>query len=160
MLARSFMISADNAHAVHPNHPEKSDPVNRPVLNGGIVIKFNASQRYCTDGLSAAMFREICHEADVPLQVYTNRSDMPGGSTLGNIAMTHTAKGGAPKILKQLTLPATAINKVDMIITELGVMEVTPEGLVLTELADGVTFEQVQACTEATLIPGPGVREA
>ncbi len=104
MLARSFMISADNAHAVHPNHPEKSDPVNRPVLNEGIVIKFNASQRYCTDGLSAAMFRDICHEADVPLQVYTNRSDMPGGSTLGNIAMTHTAMPAVDIGLPQLAM--------------------------------------------------------
>lgn len=83
--------------------------------------------------------------------------DLVTGSKEVIIAMTHTAKGGAPKILKKITLPATAVNKVDMIITELGVMEVKPEGLVLTELADGVTFEQVRRATEAKLIPGPGV---
>ncbi len=82
------MISADNAHAVHPNHTDKADPVNRPYLNEGIVIKYNANQKYCTDGISAAMFKDICKQADVPYQTFTNRSDMAGGSTLGNISNT------------------------------------------------------------------------
>ena len=91
MLAKSFMISADNGHAVHPNHGEYADPVNAPVLNGGIIIKFNASQKYSTDGYSAAIFRDLCLKADVPIQTYTNRSDIPGGSTLGNISNTKVA---------------------------------------------------------------------
>lgn len=105
MLARSFLISADNAHAVHPNHPAESDPVNRPVLNGGIVIKFNAQQKYCTDGWSAAHFRALCEEAKVPVQVFTNRSDHPGGSTLGNIAIT---KVGIPAV--DIGLPQLAMH--------------------------------------------------
>lgn len=91
MLAKSFMISADNGHAVHPNHGEYADPVNAPVLNNGIIIKFNASQKYSTDGYSAAVFRDLCLKADVPVQTYTNRSDIPGGSTLGNISNTKVA---------------------------------------------------------------------
>ena len=87
-LAESFMVSADNAHALHPNHTDKTDPVNRPVLNGGIVIKYNANQKYCTDGVSAAIFKDICDKAEVPYQTFVNRSDMAGGSTLGNISNT------------------------------------------------------------------------
>lgn len=86
LLASSFMISADNAHAVHPNYGEKSCPTNRPVLNGGIVIKYSANQKYTTDGVSAALFRMICQKADVPYQMFLNRSDMIGGSTLGNLS--------------------------------------------------------------------------
>ena len=88
MLARSFLLSADNAHAIHPNHPEYSDGDNCPHMNGGVVIKFNANQRYATDGRSCALFRSICEAADVPTQVMANRSDLPGGSTLGSIANT------------------------------------------------------------------------
>ena len=84
-LAGSFLISADNAHAQHPNHPEYADAANAPVPGGGIVLKFNASQRYCTDGLSAAVLRMVCAKAGVPVQTYCNRADVPGGSTLGNI---------------------------------------------------------------------------
>ena len=87
-LADSFMVSADNAHALHPNYTDKTDPVNRPVLNGGIVIKYNANQKYCTDGVSAAIFKDICDKAEVPYQTFVNRSDMAGGSTLGNISNT------------------------------------------------------------------------
>ena len=101
-LADSLMLSADNAHAVHPNHTDKTDASNRPYLNGGIVIKFNANQKYCTDGVSAAMFRDICRQADVPLQTFVNRSDMAGGSTLGNISNTrvalHTVDIGLPQL--------------------------------------------------------------
>ncbi len=89
LLANSFLVSADNAHAKHPNHPELADPHNAPVLNGGIVLKYNANQRYTTDGVSAALMRTICRMAEVPVQVYANRSDMVGGSTLGSIANTH-----------------------------------------------------------------------
>ena len=103
-LADSFMVSADNAHAVHPNHMDKADPVNRPYLNGGIVIKFNASQKYCTDGVSAAMFREICQRADVPVQTFVNRSDMAGGSTLGNISNTQVALNTVDIGLPQLAM--------------------------------------------------------
>ena len=103
-LADSFMISADNAHAVHPNYTEKADPVNRPFLNGGIVIKFNANQKYCTDGVSAAMFRDVCRQADVPVQTFTNRSDMLGGSTLGNISNTQVALNTVDIGLPQLAM--------------------------------------------------------
>ncbi|MBR3894989.1 MAG: M18 family aminopeptidase [Clostridia bacterium] len=89
MLASSMMLSADNAHAVHPNYPELSDKQNAPRINGGVVIKANATQKYTTDGFSAALFKEICRRADVPVQRFHNRSDVSGGSTLGNIANTH-----------------------------------------------------------------------
>lgn len=85
-LAKSFMLSCDNAHAVHPNHPEMSDSVNRPVLNGGPAIKVNAAQSYATDAPASAIFRLICKKANVPVQVFANRSDKRGGGTLGNIA--------------------------------------------------------------------------
>lgn len=87
-VADSFMISADNGHAVHPNHPDKTDPTNRPVMNGGILLKYSANQKYTTDGVSAARFKALCAEAEVPYQVFFNRSDMLGGSTLGNISTT------------------------------------------------------------------------
>ena len=90
-VAGSFMISGDNAHAVHPNHQEMADPVNRPRMNGGIVIKYNANQKYTTDGVSTAVMRTICQKAGVPCQVYTNRSDIAGGSTLGNISNTQVS---------------------------------------------------------------------
>ena len=88
-LAGSFMLSADNAHGVHPNHPEKADPTNKPVLNGGVVLKFQANQRYTTDGASAAYVKELCERNQIPYQTYSNHSDITGGSTLGNIAIRH-----------------------------------------------------------------------
>ena len=91
VLANSFMVSADNAHAVHPNHPEYADKVDRPVLNGGVVIKYNANQRYITDAVSAAVFGEICRRAEVPVQRYTNRPDIHGGVTMGNISLAHVS---------------------------------------------------------------------
>ncbi len=91
MLANSFMVSADNAHALHPNHPELADAANAPTMGGGVVVKFNASQRYCTDGVSAAIFRKICNDAGIPVQTYCNRADLPGGSTLGNISLSHVS---------------------------------------------------------------------
>ena len=88
MLESSLMVSADNAHAKHPNHPELSDADNAPVLGGGVVIKYNASQRYATDGYSAALFMQICKSRGVKVQSYYNRADIPGGSTLGSISDT------------------------------------------------------------------------
>lgn len=90
-FSRSFVLSADNAHAVHPNYPDKADPVNRPQMNKGIVIKYSAVHKYTTDGLSAAIFKEICGMAGVPFQEFTNRSDIPGGSTLGYISTAHVS---------------------------------------------------------------------
>lgn len=84
-VEKAFMISADNAHAWHPNYSEKYDPTNHPVLGGGPVIKFNAAQKYASDAISAAIFAEICRKAGVPCQRFVNHSDVAGGSTLGNI---------------------------------------------------------------------------
>jgi len=90
-VADSFMVSADNAHGLHPNYEQKADLVNRPKLNQGIVIKYSANQKYTTDAVSAAVFKAICQKADVPIQTFTNRSDVIGGSTLGNISSTQVA---------------------------------------------------------------------
>ena len=91
MLPDSFMISADNAHAKHPNYPEMSDVQNSPILGGGVAVKYNANQRYTTDARSDAVFRTICKRAGVSVQSYSNRADMPGGSTLGNISTTRVS---------------------------------------------------------------------
>ena len=90
-LANSFMLSADNAHALHPNHPEYSDGENHAYMNEGIVVKFNANQKYTTDAVSEAVFHRICQQAGVPVQHYANRSDLPGGGTLGNISGSHVS---------------------------------------------------------------------
>lgn len=90
-LAKSFMISADLAHAVHPNMGEKHDPVNRPILNKGPVIKISAKQSYTTDSNSDAVYEEICKKAGVPVQKFLNRSDLAGGSTIGPITSAHLA---------------------------------------------------------------------
>lgn len=84
-VERSFMVSADNAHAWHPNYNEKYDPTNHPTLGGGPVIKFNAAQKYASDAASAAVFASLCEQAGVPCQRFVNHSDVAGGSTLGNI---------------------------------------------------------------------------
>lgn len=84
-VERAFMVSADNAHAWHPNYSEKYDPTNHPLLGGGPVIKFNAAQKYASDAVSAAVFASICEKAGVPYQRFVNHSDIAGGSTLGNI---------------------------------------------------------------------------
>ena len=104
LLRRSFMVSADNAHAVHPNHPEYSDANNAPVMGQGVVLKFNAAQRYTTDGGSAAVFRKICADADVPVQTYYNRADLPGGSTLGNISLSQVSVPTADIGIAQLAM--------------------------------------------------------
>lgn len=107
MIAKSFMISADNGHAIHPNHSEYADPINAPILNGGVVIKFNAQQRYATNGYTAAIFRNICEKANVPVQNFTNHSDNPGGSTLGNISTTKIAIPTVDIGLAQLAMHST-----------------------------------------------------
>lgn len=105
-LADSFVISADNAHAVHPNHPEKADPTNRPYLNGGPVIKFHGGQKYTTDGMTGAYIKSLCKKAQIPYQTYANRSDVPGGSTLGNISTAHVSVPSADIGLPQLAMHA------------------------------------------------------
>lgn len=101
-LAKGFIVSADNGHAVHPLYPEKTDPTNRCYLNGGVVIKNSTS--YATDAISSAIFKRICENAEVPYQVYFNRSDVRGGSTLGNIANTHVSMKTVDIGLAQLAM--------------------------------------------------------
>ena len=103
-VAGSFMVSADNAHAVHPNHPEKFDKQNRTYMNRGVVIKHNANQKYTTDAVSSARFTLICERAGVPVQHFVNRSDLPGGSTLGNISNTHVSMDTVDIGLAQLAM--------------------------------------------------------
>lgn len=101
-VAKSFMVSCDNAHAVHPNHPEKTDATNCTYLNKGIVVKFSANQKYTTDAISSAVFGGICQRANVPVQYFANRSDAAGGSTLGNLSSQkvsmHTVDVGLPQL--------------------------------------------------------------
>ena len=103
-IASSFLVSADNAHAVHPNHAEKTDPSNRPYLNKGIVIKYSARQKYTTDAVSGAIIRAICRQAGVPYQTFVNRSDMLGGTTLGNISQSQVALNTVDIGLPQLAM--------------------------------------------------------
>ena len=103
-LASSFMRSADNAHATHPNHPEYSDPVNQVFMNEGIVIKHNASQKYTTDGVSEAVVHAVWGAAGVPYQHYHNRSDIAGGGTLGNISTSHVSINSVDIGLAQLAM--------------------------------------------------------
>ena len=113
LLAQSFMISADNAHAVHPNHPEFADPTNAPVMGQGIVLKHNANLMYCTDGVSAAIFRKVCAKAGVNVQTYYNRADIPGGSTLGRISLGKvsvlTADIGLPQLAMHSSYETAAV---------------------------------------------------
>ena len=114
MLSQSFLISADNAHALHPNHPELSDAANAPVLGGGIVLKYNASLRYSTDGVSAGIFRKVCDKAGVKVQSFHNRADIPGGSTLGHISLSHvsvlTADIGLPQLAMHSCYETAAVS--------------------------------------------------
>lgn len=103
-LQNSFLISADNAHAVHPSHLDKADPVNRPYMNRGIVLKYSANQKYTTDAVSGAVFKSFCEKAKVPFQCFTNRSDMLGGSTLGNISNSQVALNTVDIGLAQLSM--------------------------------------------------------
>ena len=101
-IASGFMLSADNAHAVHPDSPEKSDPTNRCYLNGGVVVKH--SPRYASDALTAGLFQRICQKAGVPVQVYYNNSKIPGGGTLGNLSGSHVALPTVDSGLPQLSM--------------------------------------------------------
>ncbi len=101
-VANSFLVSADNAHAVHPNHPEYADPTHRPVMNGGVVIKHGV--RYATDGVAQAVFISLCEKAGVPVQYFANRSDLPGGGTLGLISSSHVSLNTVDVGLAQLAM--------------------------------------------------------
>jgi len=103
-LTGSLMLSADNAHAVHPNHTEKADPTNKPYPNEGVVIKYSANQKYTTDAVSGALVQLLAKRAGVPVQLFYNRSDMAGGSTLGNIATTQVAVKAVDIGLAQLAM--------------------------------------------------------
>ena len=104
LVANSFLVSCDNAHAIHPNHPEYTDKGHGVALNGGVVLKHNANQRYTTDAVSAAIFRTVCAEAGVAVQDFTNRADLAGGSTLGNIANTQVSLNTVDIGLPQLAM--------------------------------------------------------
>lgn len=106
-VAASFMLSADNAHAAHPNYGEKACPTNRPTVNGGVVIKFSANQKYTTDAVSKAVFSEVCSRAEVPTQAYFNHSDVLGGSTLGNISGTQISVNSVDIGVAQLAMHST-----------------------------------------------------
>ena len=101
-VANSFLVSADNAHAVHPNHPEYADATHRPAMNAGVVIKHGV--RYATDGAAQAVFTEVCQRANVPVQHFSNRSDLAGGSTLGNISNSHLSLNTVDIGLPQLAM--------------------------------------------------------
>ena len=104
MLSNSFMVSADNAHAIHPNHPELSDATHPVDMNGGVVVKFSATQNYTSDGLSAAVFRSICQRAGVPTQTFYNRADLRGGATLGHFSLNHVSVPSVDIGLAQLAM--------------------------------------------------------
>ena len=116
-LANSFCLSADNAHATHPNFPEKSDPASPIRLGGGVVIKYNASQKYSTNAYSGAVFGEICRLAGVPTQRFANRADVPGGSTLGNLQANTvpvpTADIGLPQLAMHSAVETAACADAD-----------------------------------------------
>lgn len=104
MIAASLLMSADNGHALHPNHPEKSDSQNHPMLNGGVVIKYHGNQQYTTDAYTGALVKDICNTNQIPYQTYHNRSDIMGGSTLGNISISHVSIPSADIGLAQLAM--------------------------------------------------------
>ncbi|MBQ0066522.1 MAG: M18 family aminopeptidase [Firmicutes bacterium] len=103
-VAKSFLVSCDNAHALHPNHPEKNDAVNAPLMNKGIVLKESANQKYTTDAFSRALFTAVCNDAGVPVQTFANRSDVLGGSTLGNLSNTQVSVHAVDFGLAQLAM--------------------------------------------------------
>ena len=137
MLSQSFLVSADNAHALHPNHPEMADPANAPLINGGIVLKFSASLRYCTDGVAAALMRKTCEKAGVPVQTYFNRADIPGGSTLGNISLHHvsvpTVDIGLPQLAMHSCYETAGVKDAEYLMDAMkayysSTLTVTPDG--------------------------------
>ncbi|MBQ1281720.1 MAG: M18 family aminopeptidase, partial [Oscillospiraceae bacterium] len=136
-LPQSFMLSGDNAHAMHPNYADKCDPVNHPKMNGGVVLKYSGSQKYTTDGASAAILHVIAERAGVHIQDFTNHSDIPGGATLGNISAQQVAVKTADIGIAQLAMhsPYETCGSAD---TEQMVALVRKHfSSVLTETADG-----------------------
>ena len=117
LLYNSFMVSADNAHATHPNHPELSNDKDSPILGGGVVVKFNANQKYTTDALSAGIFTVLADSANIKLQNYHNRADMPGGSTLGSISNTRVSVStidiGLPQLAMHSATETCAVSDID-----------------------------------------------
>ena len=115
--ANSFMISADNAHALHPAHADKYDPVQSPKMNEGIVLKFSTRQSYTTDAVSAAFVKKLCEDSDIPYQIFVNHSDEPGGSTLGNISNSHvsinTADIGLPQLAMHSSYETAGVEDID-----------------------------------------------
>lgn len=122
-VARSMMVSCDNAHAVHPNRTEKYDAGNRCRLNGGIVIKEAANQHYCTDAFSRAVFAAVCDDAGVPYQTFANKSDQAGGSTLGNLSNTqvsmHGVDVGCPQLAMHSSYETSGVRDVSLAIAAL-----------------------------------------
>ena len=122
-LAASMLVSCDNAHACHPNHPELHDAENAPVLGGGIVVKEAANQKYCTDAFSRAAFLAVCADAGVPVQTFANRSDMAGGSTLGNLsniqASMHAVDVGLPQLAMHSSFETAAVRDVRLAVAAL-----------------------------------------
>ena len=120
LLSQSFMMSADNAHAQHPNHPEYADANNAPIVNEGIVLKFNAALSYTTDGVAAAVLRTACKKANVPVQTFYNRADLRGGSTLGNISLNNvsvpTADIGLPQLAMHSCFETAGVKDVEYMI--------------------------------------------
>ncbi|WP_298035164.1 M18 family aminopeptidase [uncultured Dysosmobacter sp.] len=140
LLAGSFLVSADNAHAIHPAHPEYADNNEFPVLNGGVVVKYNAAQRYTTDAVSDAVFRAVCARAGVPVQRYSNRADLPGGSTLGNISTAHlsipSVDIGLPQLAMHSACEVAGVRDTDYLIRAMTAyfgcgLRVGPEGVEL-----------------------------
>lgn len=122
-LASSFMVSCDNGHAVHPNHPEYADKGHSVYMNNGVVIKYNAAQKYTSDAVSAGIFKYICNEVNVPTQTYANRADMPGGSTLGNLSNAkvslNTVDIGLAQLAMHSSYETAGIKDVEYMITAL-----------------------------------------
>ena len=122
-VSESFLISADNAHAIHPNHPEKADPTNRPVLNGGIVIKYSGNQKYTSDAFTGSVMKKLCMDADVPYQIFYNHSDVAGGSTLGNISTAHVSVAsvdiGLPQLAMHSAMETAGVKDVEYLVKAL-----------------------------------------
>lgn len=120
-ISKSFMISFDNAHSVHPNHPEKTDEENRCFMNKGIVIKENAQQKYTTDAFSRSILMNLCDNANIPYQLFANRSDSLGGSTLGNISNVevsmHSVDIGLPQLAMHSSYETAGVKDIDYAIS-------------------------------------------
>ena len=142
-VAKSFLVSCDNAHAVHPNHPEKTDAVNCAYMNKGIVLKESANQKYTTDAFSRALFTAICNKAGVPVQTFANRSDSVGGSTLGNLSNTqvsvHAVDFGLPQLAMHSSYETAGIKDTGYAIASLKAFYDT---VIHIDGADEVVFDE------------------